>query len=138
MAEFVFGIGVDIESISRFKNQNRATRGRVAPKKGQNADVGSSFLNKIFTGAELDYCFSCSEPAQHLAARFAGKEAVIKALSGLNRSGAGYKDIEITNDDSGVPSAKISKPGFGDLDIKLSLSHSRQEAIAFAVVTEMR
>jgi holo-[acyl-carrier protein] synthase len=120
--EYNFGIGVDIETISRFKN----------------ADAASSFLNKVFTGAELDYCFSCPAPAQHLAARFAGKEAVIKALFGLNRSGPGYKDIEIVNENDGVPSARILKPGFDDLEIRLSLSHSRQEAIAFAVVTEMR
>jgi holo-[acyl-carrier protein] synthase len=116
-----FGIGVDIESISRFKK----------------ADAASSFLNRIFTKAELDYCFSCAAPAQHLAARFAGKEAVVKALSGLNRSGAGYKDIEITNEDNGMPSARILKPGFDDLEIKLSLSHGRQEAIAFALITRI-
>jgi holo-[acyl-carrier protein] synthase len=115
-----FGVGVDIESISRFKK----------------ADAGNSFLNKIFTGAELDYCLSCAAPAQHLAARFAGKEAIVKALSALNRKGAGYKDIEITNEDNGMPSASVLKPGFDDLEIKLSLSHGRQEAIAFAVVTE--
>jgi holo-[acyl-carrier protein] synthase len=122
MAESDFGIGVDIENISRFKK----------------ADAASSFLNKIFTGAELDYCFSYPVPAQHLAARFAGKEAIIKALSGLNRASIGYKDIEITNDCNGVPSVRILKPGFDDLEIKLSLSHSRQEAIAFVVVTETR
>jgi holo-[acyl-carrier protein] synthase len=119
MAESYFGIGADIETISRFRK----------------ADAGSSFLNKIFTGAEINYCFSCAEPARHLAARFAGKEAIIKALSGLNRSGAAYKDIEITNDSNGMPSVRILKPGFDDLEIKLSLSHDRQEAIAFAVVT---
>jgi holo-[acyl-carrier protein] synthase len=115
-----FGVGIDIESISRFKK----------------AGAGNSFLNKIFTGAELDYCLSCAAPAQHLAARFAGKEAIVKALSALNRKGAGYKDIEITNDENGVPSARVLKPGFDDIEIKLSLSHGRQEAIAFVIVIE--
>jgi holo-[acyl-carrier protein] synthase len=119
-----FGIGVDIEGISRFKKAD--------------ATHDSSFLNKIFTRTELDYCFSCQTPAQHLAARFAGKEAVIKALASLNRAGLSYRDIEITNDKNGVPVAEILKSGFDDLDIKLSLSHSRSEAIAFAVVTEMK
>jgi holo-[acyl-carrier protein] synthase len=114
-----FGVGVDIESISRFKN----------------ADAANSFLKKIFTGAELDYCFSCPVPPQHLAARFAGKEAIVKALYAVNSKGAGYKDIEITNDENGVPMARILKQGFDDLEIKLSMSHSRQEAIAFALVT---
>jgi holo-[acyl-carrier protein] synthase len=115
-----FGVGVDIENIGRFK--------KVAP------ETDSHFLNKIFTAAEIDYCFSCRTPAQHLAARFAGKEAVIKALAGFNRASLGYNDIEITNDKNGVPSAKIRKSGFNDLEIKLSLSHGRNEAIAFAVV----
>lgn len=119
-----FGIGVDTESISRFKKAD--------------AKRGSSFLNKIFTAAELDYCFSCHTPEQHLAARFAGKEAIIKALAGLSRSGLGYGDIEITNDKNGAPVAKIRKSGFSDLEIKLSLSHSRSEAIAFAVATGMK
>jgi holo-[acyl-carrier protein] synthase len=117
-----FGIGVDIESISRF----------------QKAEAGSSFLNKIFTAAERDYCFSSRTPAQHLAARFAGKEAIVKALAGLNRAGLGYKDIEITNDKKGVPSARIRKSGFDDLQIKLSLSHAKDMAIAFAVVVGSR
>jgi holo-[acyl-carrier protein] synthase len=117
---FNFGVGVDIESISRFKR---------AEVKGDR-----SFLNKIFTGAELKYCLSCPVPAQHLAARFAAKEAVIKALAGLDRAIPGYKDIEITNDKNGVPSARILKSGFDDLDIRLSLSHSKGEAIAFVMV----
>jgi holo-[acyl-carrier protein] synthase len=116
-----FGIGVDIETIGRFKKPDITS--------------DSSFLKKIFTAAELEYCFSCRTPAQHLAARFAGKEAVIKALAGLNRAGLGYKDIEITNDKDGVPAAEIRKSGFNDLEIKLSLSHAKDEAIAFAVVT---
>jgi holo-[acyl-carrier protein] synthase len=116
-----FGIGVDIETISRFKKSD--------------ITGNSSFMKKIFTAAELEYCFSCRTPAQHLAARFAGKEAVIKALASLNRAGLGYKDIEITNNKDGVPVTKIRKSDFNDLEIKLSLSHTRGEAIAFAVVT---
>lgn len=119
-----FGIGVDIESISRFKKAD--------------AKRDSSFLNKIFTVAELDYCFSGHTPAQHLAARFAGKEAIMKALADLNRAGLGYNDIEITNDTNGVPGAKIRKSGFDDLEIKLSLSHGKDEAIAFAIVTKIK
>jgi holo-[acyl-carrier protein] synthase len=117
-----FSVGVDIESISRF----------------QKAEAASSFLNKIFTAGEMDYCFSCSAPAQHLAARFAGKEAIVKALAGLNRAGLSYNDIEISNDINGVPSAKIRKSGFDDLQIKLSLSHAKDMAIAFAVVVGSR
>jgi holo-[acyl-carrier protein] synthase len=114
------GIGVDIETIDRFQ--------------GLTAEKDAAFLNKIFTKKELDYCFSSGNPAEHLAARFAGKEAIIKALSHLDRFKADYRDIEIINDRRGVPGARILKEGFSGLNILLSLSHSQETAIAFTIV----
>ncbi|HUV55641.1 MAG TPA: holo-ACP synthase [Dehalococcoidales bacterium] len=119
-----FGIGVDIESIDRFAGLERTQ--------------DSSFLNKIFTLKELEYCYSKKIPAPHLAARFAGKEAIIKALCNMDRPKSNYRDIEIVNEKSGVPEVRIEKPGFHDLQIKLSLSHCNDKAIAFAVVTETK
>lgn len=119
-----FGIGVDIESIDRFAGLERTQ--------------DSSFLNKIFTLKELEYCYSKKIPAPHLAARFAGKEAIIKALCNMDRPKSNYRDIEIVNEKSGVPEVRIEKPGFHDLQIKLSLSHCNDKAIAFAVVTESK
>jgi len=119
-----FGIGVDIESIDRFAGLERTQ--------------DSSFLNKIFTLKELEYCYSKKIPAPHLAARFAGKEAIIKALCNMDRPKSNYRDIEIVNEKSGVPEVRIGKPGFHDLQIKLSLSHCADKAIAFAVVTETK
>jgi holo-[acyl-carrier protein] synthase len=114
------GIGVDIESISRFH--------------GLTIEKDATFLNKIFTKKELDYCFSSGNPSQHLAARYAGKEAIIKALSLLDRAKPGYKDIEIVNDDRGIPHAGIQKKGFTDFEILLSLSHSHESAVAFTII----
>ena len=114
------GIGVDVATIDRFH--------------GLTVEKDASFLNKIFTENELDYCFSSGNPAEHLAARFAGKEAIIKALGQLDRFKADYRDIEIVNDKRGIPGACILKEGFAGLDILLSLSHSRDTAIAFTVV----
>ena len=124
MEEFIneFGIGTDIESISRF----------AGPECVQN----SPFLNKIFTANEQEYCFSMAEAAPHLAARFAGKEAVIKALTSTGRTNISYINIEIFNNEDGVPEVKISKAGLGGLLVKLSLSHCLDQAIAFAVVIE--
>jgi len=119
-----FGIGVDIENIDRFAGLERTQ--------------DSSFLNKIFTLKELEYCYSKKIPAPHLAARFAGKEAIIKALCNMDRPKSNYRDIEIVNEKSGVPEVRIEKPGFHDLQIKLSLSHCNDKAIAFAVVTETK
>lgn len=113
------GIGVDIESISRFQ--------------GSNTEKDAHFLNKIFTGTELKYCFSTGVPAQHLAARYAAKEAIIKALSMLNKGMPDYREIEIINDGRGVPAAHIK--GIPDINILLSLSHSQETAVAFSIVT---
>ena len=116
----IVGIGVDIEDISRFQ--------------GLTVEKDASFLNKLFTEKELNYCFSAGNPAEHLAARYAGKEAIIKALSQLERFEADYRDIEIVNDKMGIPGARVLKEGFAVLDILLSLSHSQETAIAFTIV----
>lgn len=119
-----FGIGTDIESIDRFTQLDRIR--------------DSAFLTKIFTSNELEYCFSKRTAALHLAARYTGKEALVKALTSLNRVGLNYRDIEIINDKNGVPVVKISKAGYDGLKIHLSLSHCRDKAIAFAVVIETK
>jgi holo-[acyl-carrier protein] synthase len=116
----IVGIGVDIENISRFR--------------GLTIEKDAPFLNKIFTEKELDYCFSSADPAQHLAARYAGKEAVIKASGTLDRVNLSYKEIEIVNDDRGIPGVCIRKKGVNNLKILISLSHSQETAIAFTIV----
>ena len=115
-----FGIGTDIENIDRFRkldyNESRA------------------FLNKIFTENELDYCFSKETPAQHLAARFAGKEAVVKALSDVGKFNINYKEIEIINNEKGVPRVIFNNKNLINLKVNLSLSHCDDKAIAFAII----
>ena len=113
------GIGVDIIDISRFTKLNR--------KKDK------LFLSRIFTPSEIKYSFSKAKPAQHLAARFAGKEAIVKCLKGLGIT-AYYKQIEIINDKSGVPKAKLKDKKLSTkTEILLSLSHCKDKAIAFAI-----
>ena len=119
-----FGVGTDIEDTSRFRNLDR------------NED--SIFLNKIFTKIELDYSFSKAKPCQHLAARYAGKEAVVKALCSLGRQSIGYRDIEILNDNKGIPKVninygKLNRGKNNNLKVDISLSHSDGRALAFAV-----
>lgn len=115
-----FGIGVDIEDIKRFKEIN------VIKNK--------QFLDKIFTKKELNYCFSKAKPEQHLAARYACKEAIVKALYSLRKANIDYKNIEILNNKNQVPIAKINNKDLDNLKIKISLSHCKDKAIAFAVV----
>ena len=118
-----FSIGTDIESIDRFSQADHT----------QN----SPFLNKIFTKNELEYCFSKRTAAPHLAVRYAGKEAIVKALTSIGKANMNYKEIEILNNKNGAPTARISNAGFQGLQVHLSLSHCRDKAIAFTVVMEV-
>jgi holo-[acyl-carrier protein] synthase len=88
---------------------------------------------RIFTAAERDYAAARARPARHLAARFAAKEAVVKAL-GLT-GGFGLREIEVV---AGEPptvrlSGRAAEVAGGDR-IGVSLTHSRDFAAAVAIV----
>jgi holo-[acyl-carrier protein] synthase len=101
-----------------------------------------SFAERVFTAAERAYCDSRPNPPQHYAARFAGKEAVGKALGfGVARAFA-WQDVEI----AGRPKPDVRLSGrvadwarraglAGPID--LSLTHSRELAAAICVVSEV-
>jgi holo-[acyl-carrier protein] synthase len=96
------------------------------------------FRARCFTEAERAYCDSRPHPAQHYAARFAGKEAVGKALgSGVYFT---WLEIEIRGRPkpgvhlSGRTKAWAERIGAGAID--LSMTHSRQLAAAICIVTE--
>ena len=115
-------IGTDIENINRFSKLKRKE--------------GKPFFDKIYTNSELDYCYSKKNFAQHLAGRYCAKEAVIKALCALGEKYLMYKDIEITNNERGVPEVNIEKEGFENLEISVSISHCEDKAIATALVNK--
>jgi holo-[acyl-carrier protein] synthase len=99
-----------------------------------------SFRERCFTAAERSYCDSRPNPAQHYAARFAGKEAVGKALGfGVARAFA-WRDVEIVGRPkpdvclSGRVAAWAARLGASRLD--LSMTHSRELAAAVCVATE--
>ena len=98
------------------------------------------FRERCFTEAERAYCDSRANPAQHYAARFAGKEAVGKALGfGVARAFA-WKDVEIAGRPkpsvrlSGQVQAWSARVGAGEID--LSITHSKCMAAAVAVVEQ--
>ncbi len=120
----VVGIGIDIIEIERIKNSVET--------------LGDTFLNKIFTEGELEYSLSKANKFQHLAARFAAKEAISKALAtGWNKEFR-WKDVEIYNEPSGLPRVKL----YGKLrkfleenkEIKISMSHSRDYVACVAIL----
>lgn len=122
------GIGVDMLEIARME--------RVIKRR-------PSFLKRVFTDEERAYCDSCARPAEHYAARFAAREAVLKALGTGFSEGIGFKDVSVTNDEWGKPIAVLSGRAAevaakrGVQEVALSLSHTRDVAVANAVlVTE--
>lgn len=120
----VLGIGIDIIEIERIKESINK--------------YGDSFLNKIYTQNELDYCLSKFNKYQHLAARFAAKEAIYKALATSWEKDSTWKSIEITNEPNGLPVAKFlgKLKDFlaDDKDIKISLSHSEHYVTGVAII----
>ena len=96
---------------------------------------GDRFLRRIYTDDELDYCRG---RAQNLAVRFAAKEATMKALATGARA-VGWKDIEVVRGAGGAPSLNLSGRALrraqklGVKEVSISLSHSRDLAIAFVV-----
>ncbi len=122
----IVATGIDIVEISRF---------RKAKKKW-----GKNFLGKIFTKNEIDYSRKRRFQEQHFAARFAAKEAVLKAFGDKLTSINNWQDIEVLNDKSGRPyvrfhgSAKRLKAKEKINDVVLSMSHCKAHAVANAIL----
>jgi holo-[acyl-carrier protein] synthase len=115
-------VGVDLIEIERIRSA---------------LDRYPSFRERCFTDAERAYCDSRPNPAQHYAARFAGKEAVGKAIGfGVARAFA-WRDVEIAGRPkpqvrlSGRVAAWAERVGADSLD--LSMTHSRELAAAVCV-----
>jgi holo-[acyl-carrier protein] synthase len=98
-------------------------------------------LAEIFTEAELAYCRGQRRPWPHLAARFAAKEALLKALtSGLSGT-LRWRDIEVTRDPAGAPGLAVHGSTAELLRARglaagsVSLSHTGSHAVAVVLVT---
>ena len=120
----VLGLGIDIIEIARIKKSID--------------NYGDKFLDKVFTDEEIKYCNSKFNKFQHYAARFAAKEAVYKALASGWQEGLRWKDIEIQNDNSGMPSIKPSgklKTFLSEnTQLRISISHSDNYVTSVAII----
>ena len=102
---------------------------------------GERFINRIFTKAEQKYCLGRKRETEHLAGRFAAKEAVLKVLGTGWKNGINWTDIEVTNLPSGQPKLTLSgrcreiADQLGLTDILISISHIETHAIASAIGT---
>jgi len=99
------------------------------------------FTERVFTPAERDYCDSRGVvAAQHYAARFAAKEAALKALQTGWRGGISWQDVEVSARDSGAPYLIFTGEvlaifkRFGASATHLSISHTSEHAIAQVIL----
>jgi holo-[acyl-carrier protein] synthase len=122
----VLGIGVDLVECERI--QHSIDR------------FGERFLHRVFTDGEIQYSMSMKFPARHLAARFAGKEAVVKAFgTGIGKA-IGWRNIDIRKKPSGEPFLVFSGPAQelaterGVTSALITLSHTDHHAIACVVL----
>ncbi|HJA28200.1 MAG TPA: holo-ACP synthase [Candidatus Olsenella pullicola] len=118
------GIGVDMLEIKRME--------RVLGRR-------PNFARRVFTDEERAYCERCARPAEHYAARFAAREAVVKALGTGFSDGVSFRDVSVGRDDSGRPRAILSGRAAqiaqerGIREIALSISHTHDVAVANAI-----
>lgn len=121
----IIGVGVDIIEITRIEE----------------AAKNVNFMERVFTGNEIEYLKTRKMRPEYIAGRFAAKEAVSKAL------GTGFrefpiKDIEIDRNSLGKPmvilkgKAKQIAQRHGKYKIHLSISHDKTKAVAYVIIEE--
>src|SRR5947199_3297907 len=122
----VIGIGVDLVECMRLRRSIDR--------------FGDGFLRRDFTDAEIAYSMSMKFPERHLAARFAGKEAVAKAFGTGIRKAMGWRNIDIRKKGNGEPFLFFSGPAEafaaerGVTSALITLSHTEHHAIACVVL----
>lgn len=119
--------GIDIIEVERIKNSIEK--------------FNDNFLNRVFTKDEIQYCEARkTQKFQSYAGRFAGKEAVFKAISETleNKFSIEWKEIEILNDKNGRPFVdfygKLKEIIGSDYKIDISISHIGEVAVASVVI----
>lgn len=101
---------------------------------------GNAFLNKIFTPDEKKYCASKRMKYEHYAARFAAKEAAMKAFNIRGENRFRFKDIQIKRQATGKPQIYLTPAARKRFkippksQIELSMSHERDYAVATVVM----
>jgi holo-[acyl-carrier protein] synthase len=120
-------VGTDIVSVARIERLLR--------------ERGDRFAHRWFTPAEVDYCVAKAVPSRHFAARFAGKEAVVKALPGIWTGPLPWRSIEILPQPTGAPAVRLygafaaAVRAAGVRQVQVSLSHCDDYATATALVS---
>lgn len=122
----ILGIGTDLAEVGRIRESI--------------AKFGDRFLNRIYTERERRYASSKANAAERFAARFAAKEAGMKAIGTGWRSGVTWQDFEVVNERSGRPTLHLSGVALdvanhmGVSHISISLTHTQETAFAIVVL----
>ena len=122
----IVGTGIDIAEVPRIADAI--------------ARYGDRFLNKIYTEGEIRYCQSKANKAERFAARFAAKEAAMKALGTGWNHGVRFRDIEVARQPGKRPTiifhgkAAQFAEKLGTKNIALSISHTAEQAIAQVIL----
>jgi holo-[acyl-carrier protein] synthase len=117
----IIGLGVDLAEVDRVR--------RVL-------DKSPRFAERCFTDHEREYAFRFAHPARRLAARFAGKEAVMKSM-GTGWRRIGWKEIEITG--GGKPTVRMSGNAMrraemlGITEVMVTITHTDTTALVMAI-----
>jgi len=121
----IVGIGIDLVVIERI---HKAAKNHVG------------FLERLFTEQERTYCSKQKYPAQHFAARFAAKEAILKAIGTGWSAGVKWTDMEVLHGEGGGPIVNVAGRVKDLMDLKgvrqilLSYSHDEGYAVAHVVL----
>jgi holo-[acyl-carrier protein] synthase len=122
----ILGVGTDLAEVERIRDSI--------------ARFGDRFLNRIYTTGERAYAASKANPVERLAARFAAKEAGMKAIGTGWSQGVRWHDFEVVNEKSGRPTlaldgvAKRKADALGVKRISLSLTHTSAMALAVVIL----
>ena len=124
----ILGTGIDLIEVARIASSL--------------AKFGDRFTNRILLPEEAAYCLAHRQPAPFVAARFAAKEAVVKAFGTGISAAIGWQDIEIRRGESGAPSVVLHGPGHalfqarGAKKLHISLTHTEHYAAAMAILED--
>src|SRR5438552_9914386 len=122
------GIGVDLVNIPRMRDVIDRWQDR--------------FLRRVFTEQEIAYCRARRDPVPHFAARFAAKEAVLKALGTGLRMGVSWRELEVQRERGQAPTLVLSgrsrevSEARGGRRVLLALTHDGDYACAHAMLVD--
>lgn len=125
----IVGVGVDLAEVHRI----RASFERF----------GARFRDRVYTPLEIAYCERKANKHERYAARFAAKEAGMKAIGTGMRGGVRWQDFEVTNLPSGKPTLRFHGKAaeyaerLGVTNIALSMTHTAETALAHVILEKL-